>query len=620
MTSRVLLAFVLFLVSNVVFSQDLRKRMGRSVYTPDSAEIIFEIEKQNLKTATDSGVYFYFVAEKYNVDRENEIATEYFKKTLDLVDPKSENQDLISLACIRLNRLSSVSGQFEKALMYSQRGLQNATAALDSNYMGYALLDISVVYHDMEEYERGVEYGKKAFELLSSYSKARPPFIAFALNAIGINFDDWNKPDSALFYHYKVLENIENLDSTRISFTFNNIANSLLKQGNYKEAEPWLRTAVKVNSRTFDDYSLAANYTNLATIAYKRKDFAEAEVMMDSAYKYVEHSESTEKKRDYLYEQFAFNKAKGNLNRAIDYLEQYVAVKDSIFKDERVKALGEMEAKYQVETKERELAESRASLAENELTIESRNNQLLLLLILILISLGVGFFIYYRLKIRNRHLQQEAKLQAIYSEQETQKRLHEQRDRISSDLHDNIGAQLTFIVSSLNNLKYGNLPQEKMAAKIDQISGFTVETVSELRDTIWAMNKDHISVEDLESRLFNLVAKAKESCPDINFNLEVSSSVDRKILLNSLEGVNYYRVVQEAINNALKHSQAKEISILFSQVNGKIKICVKDDGVGIKNQNAFGNGLGNMKNRAERIGRELSIDSPLGSGTEVCIF
>ncbi len=611
---------VFFLASFQLFSQDLRTRLGRTIYNPDSATIILELEKENLHNAADSGIYFYFLAEQYNVARENDLAAEYFQKSAELIDSKSKNQDLISLSYIRLNRLESIAGRFERALMHSQKGLQNATAALDTNYMGYALLDIAVVYHDMEEYERGVEYGKKAYELLTTFSKARAPFIAFALNAIGINFDDWDKPDSALFYHYKVLENIENLDSTRISFTFNNIANTLLKQKKYSEAEPWLHTAVKVNQKSMDDYSLAANYTNLATIAYKRRDFGKAQVMMDSAYKYVEQSESTEKKRDYLYEQYGFNKAKGNLNEAMDYLEQYVAVKDSIFKEERVKTLGELEAKYQVETKERELAESRAALAENELVVKAQNNQLLLLLILVLISFGVGFFIYYRQKNKTRHLEQEAKLQAIYAEQETQKRLHEQRDRISSDLHDNIGAQLTFIISSLNNLKFGNLDLEKLSDKIDQISGFTVETINELRDTIWAMNKDHISVEDLESRLAHLISKAKISYPQIDFELKIEEEVDRNLLLNSIEGMNYYRVIQEAVNNALKHADATKILITFSQSQNKIRLCVEDDGVGILQKNKFGNGLGNMKTRAERIGRELSIASDGGKGTQICIY
>jgi signal transduction histidine kinase len=612
------LSLIFILLTTVSFSQDLRKRLGRTYSNPDSVEIIFELEKANLRTANDSGIYYFFVAEKYNRNFENELAHETFLKSASLLDATKSN-DLISLIYIRLNRLEANSGNWDQALLYSQMGLENATVGLDSNYMGYALLDISVVYHDMEEYAKGVEYGKKAYDLLSHFSKANPTFVAFALNAIGISFDDWDKPDSALFYHYKIFDNIDKLDSSRISFTFNNIGNTLLKQEKYQEAESWIQTATKLNMKDQDTYSLAANYTNLGTIAYKLRNFQKAETLMDSAFKYVELSQSTEKMRDYLEEQYHFHKAKGQLSAAMDYLEQYSTLKDSIFKEERVKMLGELEAKYQVQTKERELAESRASLVEQELLVKNRNNQILLLAVFLLIILGVAFFIYYRQKTKNRHLEQESKLQQIYAEQETQKQLHEQRNRISSDLHDNIGAQLTFIVSSLDNLKFFELSKEKMAGKIDQISAFTVETVNELRDTIWAMNKDNISLGDLQTRLAGLISKAKIACPQIGFELELEDGLEEDLLLNSMEGVNYYRVAQEALNNAIKHAEAKRIKIGFSQHNGHIRVCIEDNGKGIT-QAGLGNGLGNMRNRAERIGRELKIDSILGQGTQVCIF
>lgn len=326
---------------------------------------------------------------------------------------------------------------------------------------------------------------------------------------------------------------------------------------------------------------MATNYTNLATIAYKLRSFPRAEIMMDSAYKYVIRSQSTEKMRDYLQEQYRFNKEKGRLTQAIDYLEQYNVVRDSIFKEEKVKMLGELEAKYEIQIKERELAESRATLVEHELLVKNRNNQILLLLVFLLITLGAGYFIYYRQKIRTRQLEQEAKLQRVLAEQETQKQLSEQRNRISSDLHDNIGAQLTFIVSSLNNLKYIELTKEVMSTKIDQISSFTVVTINELRDSIWAMNKDNISMEDLHIRLANLIAKATLSCPEIKFDLEIHPEVDENYLLNSMEGVNYYRIAQEAINNAIKHSEASIIKIIFSKENEKIKLCIQDNGKGI---------------------------------------
>ncbi len=609
---------VAFLVISFSYSQSLRDRLGRTVLNPDSASLIFELEKKNLQTSSDTGIYFYFIADRFYSESEYDSAEIYFHKSINLIDPIAETS-LKSMALISLSRINSFAGDWEKALSSSQEHYNHALSVLDSNYMAFALFDISVIYHDMEQYDKGVTYGKQALNLLENYPKARPLFRAYALNAIAINFDDWDKPDSALYYHYQVIADLENLDSMRVSHTFNNIGNTLLKQNNYSEAKKWLDVSLTLNIKAKSSSRTATNYTNLGTIAYSLGNFSEAESMLDSAAKYVELSKSTEKKRDYLQEQYRFNKLLGRLPDAIDFLEQYSALKDSIFKDERVKLMADLEAKYKVETKERELAESRAALAENELLVKNRNNQLLLALIFSSSLIGLAFFIYYRQKMRNRHLEQEAKLQAIYAEQETQKRLNEQRDRISSDLHDNIGAQLTFIVSSLNNLKSVELGPERMASKIDQISGFTVETVGELRDTIWAMNKENVSLEDLQGRLANFIAKAKESCPSIEFELIMDNGLDEEFLLNSMEGINYFRVVQEAINNSIKHASATKITINFSKNGDSIRICVNDDGKGIQTTK-LGNGFENMKNRADRIGKNLTIDSQENQGTEICIY
>lgn len=609
---------VAFLVITASYSQTLRDRLGRTVLNPDSASIIFELERLNLRNAPDSGLYFYFIADRFYSNSEYDSAEFYFQKSVDLVDPSKE-ASIRSMGFISLSRINSFAGDWDRALSFSQAHFNHALNVPDSNYMAFALFDISVIYHDMEQYDKGVAYGKEALQLLENFPKAKPLFRAYALNAIAINFDDWDKPDSALYYHYLVIDDLKNLDSMKFANTFNNIGNTLLKQRNFLEAKKWMGISLSLNQKAKSNTRIATNYTNLGTIAYNLGNYSEAESMLDSAAKYVELSQSIEKKRDYLQEQYRYNKLRGRLSTALDFLEQYSSLKDSIFKEERVKLMADLETRYKVESKERELAESRAALAENELLVKNRNNQLLLALISSISLIGLGFFIYYRQKTKNRHLEQEAKLQAIYAEQKTQQRLHEQRDRISSDLHDNIGAQLTFIVSSLNNLKLGNLSPEKMATKIDQISSFTVETVGELRDTIWAMNKENVSLEDLRGRLANFVAKAIEACPTIDFELKVDDQIEKEFLLNSLEGINYFRVVQEAINNAIKHSGASKITINLVKAGETLRICVRDNGQGIQNQ-SLGNGLGNMRNRADRIGKNVSIDTQQNQGTEVCIY
>ncbi|MDN3203983.1 tetratricopeptide repeat-containing sensor histidine kinase [Algoriphagus sediminis] len=609
----------LFVILTFIFTasgQELQDRLQKALEARDS--IALNSAQESVQTPLDSGVFLYFQGRLQSRLGDNKRAVESVEKSLTYFDLKNSPDYLIS-ANNYLTYLESIIGNWDRAMFFGQEALKAAETVQDTNRIAYALGDIAIVFHDMEDYSNGVAYAKRGFNLLKNYRDPNPRTQGFVTNSLAINFDDWDKPDSALFYHYENLKLLEVVDSTTMTNTFNNIGNTLLKQKDFAEAEKWINVSLKYNYLRDEPYKMAANYTNLANIAYNLDNFSKAEVMLDSAKKYVDLSGSREKVRDYLWEQYRFQKRKGDLNKAMAFLEDYSELKDSIFKDERVQMIGELQTKYEVSKKETELAQSRADLAETDLLVKNRNNQLLLLLILILIVLGISFFIYYRQKNKTLHLEQEAKLQAILAEQETQNRLLEQRNRISSDLHDNIGAQLTFIVSSLDNLKFVDLPKEKFNSKLDQISAFTVETVNELRDTIWAMNKESISVEDLEVRLNTLISKAKVSCPNIDFELIVDEGLSKEKELNSMEGVNYYRIAQEALNNAVKHSGANKIWIELASENSHVKLSVKDNGQGISGKESKGNGMHTMKNRAERIGRKFSLDSRPEAGTQVCI-
>jgi signal transduction histidine kinase len=620
MPNRFLFLFwVWFVFADRSFGQDLKMRLEQGIKNPQSApEFLEQIEKE-LKSKSDSGeFYFYKGTYQLGLNQRRE-AIKTFLKSLELLNLRQQ-PDLYLTAYENLGYLESILGNWEMAMFYGQKALEGAQIIEDSNRIGYSLADIAIVYHDMEQYDKGVEFGKKGLQILRSYPKAVPKTKAIALNAIAINFDDWGKPDSALFYHYQVFDLYPELDSAEFTNTFNNLGNTLLKQERYNEAKKWIEISLKFNYRAGNTYKIATNYTNLASIAYLLNDFREAEILMDSAYRYVLASESREKLRDYLYEQYKFQEKRGNLSKALNFLEKYTELKDSIFKEDRVRMIGEIQTLYEVESKERELAESRAALTQKELLVKNRDNQILILVLVLLVILGISLFIYYRQKHRTQQLEQEAKLQAVYAEQETQKQLQDQRSRISSDLHDNIGAQLTFIVSSLNTLKYVNLSKEKLGEKIDQVSSFTSDTINELRDTIWAMNKDMISLEDLRGRLAGLIHKAKEACPQIEFEMLIDEKVPEFLKLNPLEGINIYRIAQEALNNAIKHAGADKVEIYVSPQNdNQISLSVMDNGKGFDPHILPGNGMSTMRTRAERIGRELRIESHPGNGTMVSI-
>ena len=246
----------------------------------------------------------------------------------------------------------------------------------------------------------------------------------------------------------------------------------------------------------------------------------------------------------------------------------------------------------------------------------------------------LGYLFYNQQRLKNRQQVKEYELEKALVKIETQNRLQEQRLRISRDLHDNIGSQLTFITSSLDNLKYGMKDEEvKTKEKLTEIGAFTKTTINELRDTIWAMNKEKITFEDLEARLGNLLDQARTASSEINFDLIISPEINREDALSSVEGMNLYRIIQEAINNAIKYAEANHITVTLSrnrtgeihdQRENKVinqtnlEAAIVDNGKGFNTESPeLGNGLTNMKKRINEIQGEIDIASSIGKGTTV---
>ena len=230
----------------------------------------------------------------------------------------------------------------------------------------------------------------------------------------------------------------------------------------------------------------------------------------------------------------------------------------------------------------------------------------------------IGFLFYRQQRLKNKQQNQQFELKSAMAQIESQNKLQEQRLSISRDLHDNIGAQLTFIISSLENTKFG-IPNLDTAVekRLEKISDFTRNTIVELRDTIWAMNKEDFTMEDLSSRIFNFVEQAQSANQNIKFNFSIDEELKRKEF-SSVVGVNLYRTIQEAVNNAMKHAEANHIIINAEKFSEGLKIEIKDNGKGFDTENTdLGNGLLNMKKRIEEIGGVLAVISDTGKGTLV---
>ncbi|MFN4198962.1 MAG: sensor histidine kinase, partial [Flavobacterium sp.] len=306
----------------------------------------------------------------------------------------------------------------------------------------------------------------------------------------------------------------------------------------------------------------------------------------------------------------------GNYPEALEQYKAYTQYKDSILNLETNNRVAALEIAFETQQKDKEILRNKARLAE-------KNLQLVVLLFLFVLAVLLGYGFWYRQRIKTVQLERENALKDALSKIEIQRQLQEQRLLISRDLHDSIGAQLTFIISSIDHLKYQwSKEQPEVNQRLEQISDFTRNTIYELRDTIWAMNKDAITGDDLESRIANFINQANMAASHIQFDFVVDEHLKHDMRLGARKGMHLYRIIQEAVNNALKHAEAKHIRVSLHQTNApnQIELLIKDDGKGIDfNSLEPGNGLSNMKKRAFEMGGVLEVRKG-ERGTEIVML
>jgi signal transduction histidine kinase len=600
------LAFVLLVFAN---AQNNMTYLKKAFAQKDSSDYYFIKAWEASKTEADEAEYF-FCKNAFCVEYGKEDSSLYYGKIA--LEKYAKVGERIKPLYVHNNMAKAYQkkAEYKNAIQVLFQGLKLAEIAGHDKWRGWFYQGISLNYHDFADYAKGAVYGKLAYEILKN-DTADTRSAIYALNAVAINFDDWNKPDSALYYHMMSLTYKDKIDSLTLGQIYNNIGNTLLKQKRYAEALPYIKSAVAIaeinltmlqNSANY--YDAATTYTNLSRIHYELKEYDKAAKVFGETGKFVDKSNSAEKRRDYYQLGFWINKAQRRYREALLYSEQYNGIRDSVFSKENARVIAEIETQYQVAEKEK-----------NFLALKVKSTQKNLWILGLSVSIGglvvIAYLVY-------RQQQQRFKLRAALKEIETQQQLHEQKTLISRDLHDNIGSQLTFVISAVENIRYADeAKQGPMNSQLKMVSDFTKDTIVELRDMVWAMNSETISLEELKLRLLNFIEKARLVSEGLNISFDIEAGLENW-KFSSLKGINIYRSVQEALNNALKYAKASHINIQIAKDEENLQIAIEDNGQGFNTSNEMeGMGLMNMKRRIAEVGGTCTIQSEKGIGTKI---
>lgn len=628
--------FLLFFVPSALLAQDIDAIIAQTKEALQTATI----DSDRASLSSDLAWYYAQVS----VDS----ALVYGKQALSLAQ-KIKNERLTAQAYNDLSTVYLIKGDYQtsldqssKALAIRQKlkdeaGVASIHFKMGNNYFKLSLFDstmhhyfqalsfyekqndtavatnlrsnISSTYYSMGNYTKALEYLNGPIDYFYKTEDYLP------LSNCLLNFGNIQlsiKDTAAAFVAYEKAETyakkVNNLST--LAAIYNNYANIYTNRNEFSVAIEYIQESIAIREELGLYSDLESSKLTLALNQFRMGDYESAKPKMLKLRQAFEAIEAKEKLKE-IYLSLSYLYAYEKQTDSVSYYSKlYTRTTDELFAATTLKNSEEIEVKYQTEKKEKEILLQRAKLAEHQLYI-------FIVIGLLIVSLIAGYLIYLQQKMKNVQLQKENELKDALLKIETQNKLQEQRLRISRDLHDNIGAQLTFVISSIDNLKFAYANQQPvMEEKLTRISSFTRETISELRDTIWAMNKENISLDDLKSRISNFIDSAKLSSNGIDFSFTYNQDYLGESTFSSQDGMNIYRIIQEGINNAIKHAKATTIQVDVSEQASNIIVRIQDNGTGFNlTEIEEGNGLRSMNKRADELQGALTIKAVDPKGT-----
>jgi len=420
--------------------------------------------------------------------------------------------------------------------------------------------------------------------------------MAIGYGNIGLMYkDDGNYPEALinLFLAVNIYQEIG--DKYGTENCFGNIGHTYSQQNNLPEALKYYFASLKIAQEIGDTLGMALSYSDIGIAYFNQHKTSDGRKWLK---KCLDISKNLGKK-DLIrqtYEKLAeIERQTGNYKMAYDYHINYSLYNDSLFNEKSKKLMTEMKEKYESEKKENEIA-----LLNNEKEVQTLDlkkqklakNYLIASLSLMTI---LSIFVY-----RNYRTKQKLKLQTL-------------RNKIASDLHDDVGSTL----SSISIFSQMAQQQSKeVIPMLETIGDSSRKMLDAMADIVWTIKPENDQFEKIILRMRSFAFELL-GAKNIDFEFQADDEVSNMKLSMEVRK-NLYLIFKEATNNLVKYSSADRAFFTIKKEASNLSMLIRDNGKGFDVANVKeGNGLTNMKKRAKEIGAQFMIDSQPGNGTTI---
>ena len=476
----------------------------------------------------------------------------------------------------------------------------------------YAFSNLGQIYYSQGDLKMALDYNSKALKIAQVTNDEWN--IARNIGIIGTIYQDMKYYDSSISHYLKAYHLTEKIGNSNGSGVWlSNIGGLYLKLNKYDSALFYLNKSSKIFDSVGNKWSYAETILDIGKIYLYKKDFVKSHTYLKQALELstlvgaAECRKSAYLELSNLYQIANVNLAGveskvllNNVQRqqlALEYFKRYINLKDSIDNKEVQKKSIALEYEHKMASSKLEMEKKNVINKQQIQTQKIIRNAFITgsLLLLLLIAVIIN---------RNK-LKRKIELEKI-------------RNKLSRDLHDDIGSTLSSIniLSRTAQSHAQNTGDEKTKASLEKIHARSQRLLTNMGDIIWNIHPGNDTLDEVLSKMREYATSMLEA-KNIQYIIHFPNE-DLSCKLSMEIKNNLYLIFKEAVNNLCKYAKATHVQIRLNVEDKKLSLMIEDNGKGFdRSELEHEGGLNNMKFRAEEIGGHLHILTELNKGTKI---
>jgi two-component system NarL family sensor kinase len=551
----------------------------------------------------------------YYYDNNYKKASEYGLKNITIAQ-KIGDDKLLAKTYNNLASSYNEMGNYKSAIDYSVKCLELTERIKDSTGFPLRNLTVSNTYYNLRQYDKSIFYSKRAIAFGKQFDNSFA--VLMGLNNMAAAYSGKHEIDSAIIFYREQLQLAEeNEDKTAMHYALVNLCQNYFSNNDLAGVEKYAVKLKAAATEIQDKKTIAEIYNVNALRHILRKEFFLAQTQLDSGISFAikEHADAIGN----LYQTYSkLYFMQNRIKEAEDYGYKYDSLQSAANLKELSFYIEDLNVQLETQKKEDQIKLQQAQLDKKTTLNYFLSTGAVALLLILALS--------YR-NYRHRQKLQQLKIDELESEKQLAateavlKGEEQERTRLAKDLHDGLGGMLSGIKFSLNNMKGNLVMTPDNAQAFERSIDMLDSSIREMRRVAHNMMPEMLLKYGLDTAL-------KEFCTEIDrtdvMRITYQSAGINSITLDQTLAVTVYRIVQELVSNALKHSKAKNVLVQVHRLENEklLAITVEDDGAGFDpkklNQSA-GMGWQNIQSRVDFLKGRLDVQSSPGNGTSVMI-